>query len=99
MELNRDHYFAIGLILLLLGLQFRFVESFTLTPETTRFLAEKFKKDTEPVKNSFVSLLSVTAPSAVMTKQVRPPRWIGFSLLSIGAVLILYCIAMKKPGS
>jgi hypothetical protein len=98
MELNRNHYFAIGLILFFVGLQFRFVESFTLNRETTQFLAKKFKKEDEPVKNSMVSLLSIGAPASVMTKQVRPPRWLGFSLLSVGAVLILYSVVLKKPG-
>ena len=98
MEVNRNHYFAVGVILLFLGLQFRFLESFTLTPETTKFLAKKFKNEQEPVKNSLVTIMNVTAPPAVMTKQVRPPRWLGFSFLSVGVVLVLHSIALKKPG-
>jgi hypothetical protein len=30
--------------------------------------------------------------------RVTPPRWIGWSLVSLGSVLILYSLALKKPG-
>jgi len=40
-EFNRNQFFAVGLIVLLLGLQFRMFESFTLNEKTTQFLASR----------------------------------------------------------
>jgi hypothetical protein len=35
----------------------------------------------------------------VVKRNVRPPDWLGWSLLSLAAVLILHSWAMKKPGT
>jgi len=40
MEINRNQYFMVGLILAALGLQFLMVESVVLTAETTSLLAQ-----------------------------------------------------------
>ena len=97
MELNRNHYFAIGTIVLLLGLQLRFVESVRLTKESTQFLAEKFRRSEKTVDpNPFFALLSVRAPS--QSKTISPPQWLGWSLLSAGAVLVLHSLTMRKPS-
>lgn len=97
MELNRNHYFAIGTIVLLLGLQLRFVESVRLTKESSQFLAEKFNKPKPEVDpNPFAALLSV--PAASQAKTIHPPRWLGWSLLSVGAVLILHSLTMRRPS-
>ncbi len=42
MEFSRNQIFAAGIFLLLLGLQFRMVEEFVLTPQFTRLLMELF---------------------------------------------------------
>jgi hypothetical protein len=97
MELNRNHYFMIGLILVFLGLQFRYVDTYTLNEETSQFIATRLKKEKSTTQAAFNSLLSVATPSA-SRQEIKPPRWLGFSLLSIGAVLILHSLAMKKPG-
>jgi len=97
MELNRNHYLAIGTIVLLLGIQLRFVESVRLTKESTKFLAEKFDKSNdqlEPVP--FTQLLAV--PTTIQSKTIHPPRWLGWSLLSLGAVLVLHSLTMRKPS-
>ena len=97
MELNRNHYFAIGTIILLLGLQLRFVESIRLTKESTQFLAERFQKTEKPVNpNPIADLLSV--PTTKQSKTIVPPRWLGWSLLSVGAVLVLHSLTMRRPG-
>ena len=41
MDLNRNQFFFLGLVVLLIGLQVRFVSSYVLNPKATKFLAER----------------------------------------------------------
>ncbi|MBX3411287.1 MAG: hypothetical protein KF708_01115 [Pirellulales bacterium] len=92
-EINRNQYFLIGLVLLFLGIQFRLVDSVVLTPDFSRFLSQRFgQKATNPV-----AFLPAAGPA--VAKTVRPPEWLGYSLMSIGSVLILHSLAMKRPGA
>ena len=97
MELNRNHYLGIGLIVLLLGLQFRFVDSFQLTEDTTKFLAKRLKKETVVTQNPLAVIFRQANPEAVK-KTIHPPKWIGWSMISVGAVLVIQSLGMKKPG-
>jgi len=94
MEFNRNQFMMIGVVLLLLGLQLRTFESCTLNPKTTQFLASRFS---DSASSAATNTLFATNSSAVR-KVVRPPSWLGWSLMSIGSVLILHSLAMKKPG-
>lgn len=96
MELNRNQYFMIGLVVLFLGMQFRYVESFTLNAKTTKALAEQFQQPQLASANPFPSLLSMAPP--IVRRTVTPPKWLGWSLVSTGAVLVLHSLAMRKPG-
>jgi hypothetical protein len=95
MEFNRNHFFALGLVLLLLGVQLRNVESFTLNERTSKFLTERLHRNAGPT-NGVQPLLASIGPTPRHT--VRPPSWLGFALLSVGSVLVLHSLAMKKPG-
>ncbi len=97
MELNRNHYFMVGLVVLFLGIQFRYFESFTLNAKTTKFLAEKFQQPQVASTNPFPALMSMAPPMSRRT--VQPPTWIGWAMVSAGAVLVLHSLAMKKPGT
>ena len=94
MELNRNQYFFIGVVCLLLGLQFRAVSSYVLTEDATRFLAERLQSESDGAWLNLSSDLGA-APQKVL----YPPEWLGWCTISIGAVLILHSLAMKKPGS
>ena len=95
MEINRNQYFALGLILLLLGLQFRLIESLDLTPDFTQVLAERTGHP--------LASVDAVAPGespivlAGLKKHVRPPEFLGWALLAVGATLILHSMAMRKP--
>ena len=97
MELNRNHYFLVGVILLLLGAEFRQVESFVLTPELTNFLARRTGHPVAAVSAVTRSILQMEKP-AFITTSVKPPEWLGWLFLSAGAVLVLHSWAMPKPG-
>jgi hypothetical protein len=97
MELNRQHYLATGLIVLLLGLQFRIVESYTLTAESSQFLAKALKKQNQASSPPLMAVFNVSTPPASQ-REIKPPRWLGFAMISLGAVLILQSLAMRKPA-
>jgi hypothetical protein len=98
MEFNRNHYLLFGLILVFLGLQFNQVDSFVLTPEFTNFLARRSGHPIAAVQAASQSIFQVEKPLITVRKAVRPPEWLGWCMMSVGAVLVLHSLAMRKPG-
>lgn len=96
MEFNRHQWFLTGIVVLLLGIQLRYVETFVLNERTTQFLAQRMK-DAQIVSSDVGTSLAASAP--VAKKAVSPPRWVGSMFVSLGSVLLLYSLAMKKPGA
>jgi hypothetical protein len=94
-EINRNQYFMLGLVILLLGLQIRAVETFVLNEKASHFLAERLAPLGEGEENR--SYLASVGPTPRRT--VHPPQWLGYALISISAVLILHSLAMKRPGA
>lgn len=94
MDFNRNHYFMAGLVVLVLGIQMRLVDSFVLTPKSTRFLATRFQN--EP-GSGIARIVPSGGPGP--RKTLRPPEWLGWALISIGSVLILHSLAMPRPGA
>lgn len=95
MDITRNQFLLAGLVLLLLGVQFRMVYSMTLTPEFTQFLAERTGHPLAAVNAATAAVSPAQKP--VAKKIFYPPEWLGWSLLSAGAVLILHAMAMRKP--
>jgi hypothetical protein len=96
MDFDRNRYFAIGVILLLLGIQFRMVDSFVLNEPSTRALA-KFGQQTQLASSDpATDLILETHPEP--KKTIRPPHWLGWILLTSGAVMCLHAFALPKPG-
>jgi hypothetical protein len=96
MELNRNHYFMMGVVILLLGIQFRVVDAYVLTEEASKVVTKYVKKaKAQPPTLFFFGPLS----SIMIPKQHKwhPPKWIGWLLVSAGAVLVLHSLAMKRP--
>jgi hypothetical protein len=96
MEINRNQYFIVGMVLLLIGFQLRNVSSFTLNERTSKFLVEKIQRPVNEFEGGQRSYLASIGPTPLKT--VYPPPWLGFAILSVGAVLVLHSLAMKKPG-
>ena len=95
MEINRNQWLMIGLVVLALGIQFRMVDSFVLNQKATEIIAKRLKKP-DAVATTFVPSFDSAAPEN--RRIVKPPRWLGFMMLSVGAVLILHSLAMPRPG-
>jgi hypothetical protein len=82
----------------LLGLQFRYVETFVLNEQTTQVIEKRMKKprpasiQISRVFNSPLDPLSYTS-----RRIVQPPKWLGWVMLSVGGVLTLHSFAMRRP--
>ena len=96
MDLNRNQFFLAGMIALLLGLQFMLAYEFVMTPECTKFLAEKTGHPMAAAIDT-VDSLSPSEKTVAPPKKLHPPEWLGFLFVSVGSVLILHAMAMKKP--
>jgi hypothetical protein len=94
MEFNRNHYFLAGLVILMLGIQMRMVDSFVLSSESTRFLATKFPN----AKGATIATMAPAGSSSGPRKTLRPPEWLGWALISAGSVLVLHSLAMPRPA-
>jgi hypothetical protein len=97
MDITRNQWFFAGLVLLMLGLEFNMVDTFQLSPKFSQFLAERTSHPVASV--SATTQMIFQADSPPVQKVVSPPEWLGWSLLSIGSVLILHSWGMKKPGT
>ncbi|MEA1950036.1 MAG: hypothetical protein U9N87_01535 [Planctomycetota bacterium] len=95
MELNRNHYFMLGLVVLLIGIQGRMIHSIELTPKAVKFLADKTG---HPMAAAIKSAddNNGTGKTTAPSKTIVFPEYFGWSTVSIGAVLILHALAMPK---
>ncbi len=96
MEFNRNQYFFLGAVILFIGLQVRMVSAYVLTEDATRFLAERSLASASAPEQSLGSFASDTG--LLPNKVIRPPEWLGWCLISVGAVLMLHSLAMPRPG-
>jgi hypothetical protein len=99
MEFNRNQYFMAGLVVLLLGIQLRLVDTFVLNEKATQFLAQRIqamKSQQVASASDMPTLLAAQAP--IHKHRLHPPPWIGWAFVSVGSVLILHSLALKKPG-
>ncbi len=108
MDINRNQFFMLGLVILAVGLQLRMVNSYLLTPEATKFLAEQWPAEEEeeeekPVTEATPEMIVQASAAGLpqvkpQQKTIAPPQWLGWALVSIGSVLILHALALRAPG-
>lgn len=92
--MQRNRYFLLGVLLILLGIQFRVVESFVLNEPTTRVLARVTNHQPMASNDAMSSFLMQVYPNP--RKHVAPPRWLGLALIAVGAVISLHAIAIPR---
>jgi hypothetical protein len=94
MDLNRHQFLFIGLLVLFVGVQVRYVSAYVLNPQATKFIAERTGQS--PATSS---VLAATAGTfAAPRKVLEPPEWLSWCLISVGAVLCLHSLAMPRPA-
>jgi len=96
MDLNRNQFFLLGMVALLLGLQFLLTYEYVMTPECTKFLAEKTGHPMAAAIDT-ADAFSLSDETVAPPKEFRPPDWLGWLFTSAGSVLILHALALKKP--
>jgi hypothetical protein len=94
--MNRNHYFLAGLVILFFGIQLRVVESFVLNDKATQWMAARTDDGQTTPGEMFVRTFPSLAPEERRT--ITPPTWVGWAVLSFGAVLVLHSVAMPKAG-
>ncbi len=85
-----------GFLLLLIGLQLRAVETFVLSPPTTRILSDW----TGPKANTPEGAIRRIAlqSDAIARHQIQPPAWLSWATLSVGAVMLAHGVIQKRSG-
>lgn len=86
----RPHrFFLTGLIIALLGAQLRLVDKFVLNERVSGWLQRANMKAAAP-RDPYDPYMSLSLLDDQPTRRtIEPPDWLGWSLLSVGAVLIL----------
>ena len=74
-----------GILLLAAGLQLRAVETFEFSPSTTKVLAGIVGDAPETPRGALRNFMIETTQHR---HRITPPTWLGWSLLSVGTVLI-----------
>jgi len=95
-EFNRNQYFFLGAVILLIGFQVKTVSAYVLTEDATRFLAERTHSSSSAPEQAIVSFAG--SSGLMPNKVIRPPEWLGWCLISVGAVLMLHSLAMPRPN-
>ena len=97
MSITRNRYFLAGILLVLLGIQFRMIDSFVLKESATKMLA-RFNKTTPVADNSggMSSMLRQYYPKPV--NRIQPPRWLGLAMITFGAVISCHALVIPRQG-
>ncbi len=96
MTLDRNRYFMFGVILFLLGIQFRMVDSFVLNEGSTRAL-QRIAKEAKVADAKGVTASSFMQSAPLPKKTFKHPPWLGFILLTAGGVMSLHALVLPKP--
>lgn len=110
--MSRSTIMITGFLLILIGIQLNFVQTYTLTPRATKFWAERLAdpvdlgplQTTNNQSNSPFSQASFNngtvkpAPGTMFlrAKEITPPNWICWPVMFVGAVLSLQGILLKR---
>lgn len=97
MSMYRNRYFLLGILLILLGIQFRMVDSFVLNERATRALARVTKSGPVAENVSMTSFMMFVHPKPM--KRVQPPRWLGLAMIAMGSVVSLHAMAIPRYRS
>ena len=110
--MNRFQYMTTGLVLVFLGVQFYFAETYILTQEVSAKMGKKdfdpdpIISDTDQYGNAGVNFYSASystslpgaVPESVAQKEISPPSWLCWPILCLGAVFFLHALSMPESS-
>ena len=95
--MTRQRLLIAGIVILLLGVQFRRVDTYTFNEPASNFIQQRLAKVNTDTTTSYTSddIYSNFSTSGSL-KTFSPPRWMGLKFISIGAVMILICPCFRN---
>ena len=108
--MNRTVVMTLGFLLLFFGVQLNIVDSYVLTPRMANFLSDQLPSDpviTTPAaagSGQFTPAsynpYDTAGPQQVAPRErsrvIRPPNWLGWPLIFLGAVFFLNGLAIRR---
>ena len=94
MAMYRNRYFLAGILLILVGIQFRMVDSFVLNESATSALARVTTSGSFADNSGMQTVLMSIYPN--QRKRVQPPRWLGLALIAVGSIVACHALAIPK---
>lgn len=88
--MKNQYILIVGLLLFLTGVQLRMVDSFTLSEPSSHFVSAQM--------GAGPAMQQSVWGNGPGRKIVQPPRWLGLALMSVGSVLALKGIALRRAG-
>jgi hypothetical protein len=86
LSMLRGTFFSIGMFIALWGVSLLFVDKLVI----------KMPDDAAARTPGFRGMLGQQNPQQPRERVIDPPDWAAFSMLSIGAVTMLYAVALPK---
>ncbi len=94
MSMYRNRYFLAGVLLILVGIQFRMVDSFVLNESATKALTRVTESKPFADNSGVDSMLNSAFPTRM--KRVEPPRWLGLAFIAVGSIMACHAVAIPK---
>lgn len=94
MEIKRNQFLFLGMLLILVGVHFRMVEKAVLNPEVSQVLAKQVGHPLASV-NSMATSLTPDNQSPYR-HPIKIPHRLGWLFASVGIIFVLHAITIKQ---
>ena len=93
----RPIFLALGTGLLLMGVESLALDHAVVAKDS--LLAKRFQEEkTEPVRDEYGFEIGTKTVKVPVAKKISPPEWAPWSMMSSGAVILLYSLALRFGG-
>ena len=94
----RALFLAVGAGLLMLGVEALALDHAVVAPDS--LLGKRLQEEqSEAVRDEFGFQIGTKTVKVPTTKTIKPPEWAPWSLMSSGAVILLYAVASRFGAS